>query len=180
MLGCGVTWSQRSRRPTTSNCRPSSATPTRTRSPRFRRASTSCRRRTGRLIFSLPSSPRILRSLWLRWKLWEHRQVHRLARVKLFVDRALARRQDDSIPFARPAGGLRSQALPRRSRRPPGVPAELPTREATAWVDIAEHEYLLDWLPYHLMGAGRGEVPRPPVRSRLAAPQRPPAASTPW
>ena len=63
MMGCGVTWSQRSRRPTTSNCRSSSATPTRTPIAAIQAGVDFLPPgETGRLIFSLPSSPRILRS----------------------------------------------------------------------------------------------------------------------
>ncbi len=82
-------------RPTMINCGPSSTIPIRTRSPRYRRASISCCRGPGSLpelaIFPedtpIPTAP-------LK-KLWGIAGLKLRSRIKLFVDRALARRQDD-------------------------------------------------------------------------------------
>ena len=91
-------------------------------------------------------------------KLWGIAGLKLRNRVRLFVDRALARRQDEGTILLHDLQGDFVR------KRCPDVPAthEALLRsyrpdEGTAWVDIADDGYLLDWLPYHLMGAGHGE-----------------------
>ena len=91
-------------------------------------------------------------------KLWGVADMRLDHRVDLFVDRALARRQDDGSILLHDLQGDFVR------KRCPDVPATHETLlrsyrpdEGMAWVDIADDDYLLDWLPYHLMGAGRGE-----------------------
>jgi WD40 repeat protein len=91
-------------------------------------------------------------------KLWGITGLKLRNRVRLFVDRALARRQDDGSILLHDLQGdfvrKRCPDLPAiheallRSYRPDA---------GTSWVEIAGDGYLLDWLPYHLVKAGHGD-----------------------
>jgi NB-ARC domain-containing protein/apoptotic protease-activating factor 1-like protein/WD40 domain-containing protein len=91
-------------------------------------------------------------------KLWGIGGLRLRNRVRLFVDRALARRHDDDTILLHDLQGDFVR------KRCPDVPAahEALLRsyrpdESLSWVEIAGDGYLLDRLPYHLAGAGRGE-----------------------
>jgi WD40 repeat protein len=90
-------------------------------------------------------------------KLWDIAGLKLRNRVKLFVDRALARRQDDHTVLLHDLQGDFVR------KRCPDVPAthqallqSYRPDEGAAWVDVVD-DYLIDWLPYHLMGSGRGD-----------------------
>ena len=91
-------------------------------------------------------------------KLWVTAGLMLRNRVKLFVDRTLARRQDDGSILLHDLQGdfVRKRCLDIRATHEALLRSYCPS-EGTAWADIADDGYILDWLPYHLAGAGRGE-----------------------
>jgi hypothetical protein len=91
-------------------------------------------------------------------KLWGVTGLALRNRVNLFVGRALARCQDDRTIF------LHDLQRDFVRKRCPDIPAtheallqSYRPDEAIAWSEIPDDGYLIDWLPHHLVGAGRGD-----------------------
>jgi NB-ARC domain/APAF-1 helical domain/WD domain, G-beta repeat len=91
-------------------------------------------------------------------KLWGVDGLDVLDRTDRFVEGALARQQEHGCIVLHDLQGdfVRSQCPNVAAVHETLLHAYRPD-PAEAWVEIADDGYLLDWLPYHLMGAGRGE-----------------------
>jgi WD40 repeat protein len=90
-------------------------------------------------------------------KLWGIDGLRLRNRVRLFVDRALARRRDEGSVLLH---DLQGDFVRKRCPDVPAVHEALLRSyrpdEGAAWIDVVD-DYLIDWLPYHLMGSGRGD-----------------------
>jgi len=91
-------------------------------------------------------------------KLWGITGLKLRNRAKLLVDRALARRHEDgAIALHDLQGDFVRKRCPDVAAVHDALLIGYRQGETTPWPELAD-DYLVEWLPYHLMGAGRGDA----------------------